>query len=435
MTLVKKTFFVFIVAFGIQIRVIALLVSVGYRQSANQWSATRYRQAERTAVAVLTADPALQEDLNFPGQIAIYDHNDVLLATNRGMGMRAGMMRNLGTANRIPVFRDGQQLGSYAIGDVAFEEDSANKALLHTMGRILIVSLVLAFGISLLAALYFSHLVSRPADQMARSLQALGSGELGAPIIPQGAQEIRRIGHSIESLRVGLLREQTVRTQWSQDLAHDLRSPVASMKAQLEGMADGILPATPQRFARAVEDLGRMETLIDDLETLMRLESPETHLNPVTVDTEAFAAAAKRRFEVLAAPKEINIRTLTDRRPFVADESLLFRAVSNLLSNAVRHCDQGGEVLLSVESGGGETRIAVGNTGAPIPTHEVPKLFERLYRGEYARNTPGSGLGLTIVDRIARLHHGSVAVQSGPERHTTFTMVLKTSVVADSEEA
>jgi two-component system sensor histidine kinase BaeS len=421
---VKKTFLVFLLAFLVQISLMVVLISFGYQQSESQWQTVRSVQARQAALAVLTGDSSLSDSLDFPGQLAVYDANRILIATNRGMGARAGVARNLTTLTPIPLLVNGKVIGYYATVESEFGQDSANKALLDTMVLVLLAGIFLSLAISLLAALYFARLVSRPADHMSNALQRMTDGDLSKAVEGSGSEEIVKIARAIESLRNRLLSERTLRTQWAQDLAHDLRTPVSSIKAQLEGMADGILPATPDRFLKNGRELLRMESLINDLEELMRLESPETRILPEPIDAHWFTQSARERFEALILQKPVHFYTNVTIDSFNADEGLLSRAISNILSNAIRHCDAGGAVTLEITGDGKETRLAVHNTGSYIAAAEIPKIFERLYRGEFARNSPGSGLGLTIVERIVHLHGGTIAVESEQGLGTTFTCVL-----------
>ena len=173
-----------------------------------------------------------------------------------------------------------------------------------------------------------------------------------------------------------------------------------------------------------------MEALINDLEELMRLESPEADLIVEQVDAYWFAEASRERFEPLIVQKNITFKTNVNKETFYADEGLLSRAVSNVLSNAIRHCNEGGSVDLEISGVGDQTCISIHNTGIPIPSEEIPKVFERLYRGEYARNSPGSGLGLTIAERIVRLHQGTIGIESEETFGTKVTFQIPAALNA-----
>lgn len=434
MTLVRKTFLVFVAAFVIQISVIALLLGFGYRQSESQWRSVRNQQAYDAARYILLGDLAGMENSEYAGQLMVFDTQRNMIATNRGMGMRGSMNRVLSAAPQMPVYDQGNLIGYYATGNLTFEEDLANRALLSSMFWVLLASLVLSLVISLLAALYFAKKVSSPADRIARSLGKMTDGDLSDPVEANGSEELVRIAASIESLRRRLVHERTVRSQWSQDVAHDLRTPVASVKAQLEGMGDGILAPTKERFERTGRELERMETLIDDLETLMRLESPEAKLNVEALDAATFANDLAQQFEAQMLLKQLTFSRDVQVTSFAGDRFLLSRAVSNLLSNAVRYTDAGGTVSLRMATEQDGVILSVRNSGKPIPPEELPKVFERLYRGEYARTSAGSGLGLTIVERIVRLHGGNVSITSSAAQGTEVAIRLPRSIVGEPQQ-
>lgn len=426
MTLVKKTFLVFGVVFIIQLAVVALLVGLGYRQSEDQWQQVRSSQAYSTAKAFLTESEEQGATDSYTGPLAIYDTNRQLLGSSRGWGMHGNMGRNM-MAQMKPIYVDSVLVGYYATGEESFSTDMANKTLLRTMGVVLLLSLFLSLGIALIAALYFSRRVARPADNLARSLHVMTQGDFSVAVKAEGSDELVRIAQSVESLRLRLLHERTVRSQWSQDIAHDLRTPVASVKAQLEGMIDGILTPDVPRFERTMRELKRMEILIDDLEILMRLESPEAEANVESIDCSTLVRELGERFEAQLLRSSMTMDTVIGCDRILADEVLLTRALSNLINNAIRYGRESTSIGLRIFREGNGTRIVVHNYGDPIPPQEIPKLTERLYRGEFARATQGSGLGLTIVDRIVQLHNGSLTIESTKEDGTTMTISLPTS--------
>jgi two-component system sensor histidine kinase BaeS len=292
---------------------------------------------------------------------------------------------------------------------------------------VLFISLVLSFGISIIAALHFSRRVSRPADHLARSLSKMTSGDLSSPIVPEGSDELIQIAQSIERLRVNLIGEQTVRSQWSQDIAHDLRTPVASVKAQLEGMIDGVLQPDVPRFERTMRELERMEVLIQDLEMLMRLESPETEVHYEKIPVVHFLRDLSDQFDAQLQRKSMKLVTHSSVEFLVGDAVLLSRAVANLIHNAIRYGNEETEITVSVHQQGNGIQTRVHNVGNPIPLQDISKLTERMYRGEYARSTPGSGLGLTIVDRIVKLHGGLLSIVSSEDDGTCFSFIIPTS--------
>ncbi len=298
-------------------------------------------------------------------------------------------------------------------GEVNFHADESNRALLETMLTALIwgtsVSLLVSFALAFLLA----RSVALPARRLEAALRGLASGDKTRPLQPSGPLELRRIAHSAEDLRVQLLDEERLRAQWVQDVVHDLRTPVAALGAQLEALADGVLAPDPGRLRRLQGETSRLATLVSSLEELMRLESGGPAMAPEAVELTPFIDGLLARFAPAAAAKDQSLERDLDPFSVQADTLLLDRALSNVLSNAVSYAPTKARVRVSARRGAGSMiEIDIENSGTRLSVEETERVFDRLYRGEYARDAAGSGLGLSIARRIARLHGGDLVALS-----------------------
>lgn len=230
-----------------------------------------------------------------------------------------------------------------------------------------------------------------------------------------GVNEFDRILDSVKKLKNRLLHEETLRRQWMQDISHDLRTPLTAVKMQVEGMNDGVLEATAERFAALYSELTIIEKLVWNLQDLSRFESPEMKIALTDVNAWKFADDVSARFALLAEKKKIKFsveKKCAEDFNFKADPLLLMRCVSNLLQNAFQYTAEDGEVTLCTEKlEENRVKISVLNTGA-ISGEDIPHVFDRLYRGDRSRSTAGSGLGLSIAQAIAILHGGKIEVQN-----------------------
>ncbi len=218
-------------------------------------------------------------------------------------------------------------------------------------------------------------------------------------------------------LQEKLADEERLRGQWTADVAHDLRTPLAALRSQLEAMTDGVLPVTPDRLQRASAELSRVEALVTDLGELSRIESPG--MRPVFADVDAgrFLSELCQRFQFEAGKRGIAFACASDPGlVFSADSHLLHRAATNVLQNAFQHVPERGRVAVSIGAGGPQVAIRIENTGS-IPEEEIPLVFDRLHRGEHSRHSPGSGLGLTIAKAVMELHGGSITDRELGRRH------------------
>ena len=294
---------------------------------------------------------------------------------------------------------------------------SSNRSLVIRM----IQTLILGMIISIIAAFGVSNRMSLKATRDARVLAALlgklSRGDRNLPFPEQSTREFQAIARAASRLQDTLIKEERQRRQWTQDIAHDLKTPVTALRGQLEAIKDGVFTLTDERFKTLEGEFSHIDKLVQDLSLLSRVESPE--MLPVIrmVDASSFLEQIKSRFTPVAedAGLVLECRGGNGRKLTIpADPDLLARAVNNMVQNAIQHTDPNGKSkLITVQLGaeGNDMALTVENPGH-IPESDLPYLFERLYRGDSGRSTPGSGLGLTIVRAVAAKLSGSVTARN-----------------------
>lgn len=336
------------------------------------------------------------------------------LGESGGSGGRNFLRRHASELTTVSLEHGGRTIGTMAAGILGFAESEENRRFLRTLILIACEGAAAAFLLAFAFALLFSKRLSAQAVSLAAGLSRLASGERAVRFRAAGTRELAEIGRSAESLQGQLSREERLRTQWASDVAHDLRTPVAAVRSQVEAMIDGVLAATPERLRRALGEISRIEALVSDLAELSRIESPEMKPSSGTVSGVKLAAEVESRFALEAQRKGVGLSSACTAGDFPADEHLLLRAVNNLVQNALQHTEAGGMVALSIGEEPGGVAIRVENTGS-IPEEEIPRVFDRLFRGERARHTRGSGLGLTIAKAIVELHRGTIGIGNTPD--------------------
>lgn len=373
----------------------------------------------------------IQPLLPYSTYLAVYNSEKELLyihskpRSRGGAGMNQERFRN--DISKIPmkaVKTNGKISGYYALGSVGFGADRANINFLESMRKTVWFSLVFSFLLALLFAFLFSKRISNSAKTVATGINRMSQGDLSVRIQEKGITEISHIAQSANRLSAKLEKEEGLRRQWASDIAHDLRTPVTALKSQLEGMAEGVLDISKRRINKVLNELLRVEVLVNDLGELTMLESPEMKIHRSAIDASGFFQDLKDRFLHQLQEKNISVSWEKKTSVFSGDENLLLRAVSNFISNAIRHTPERGRITVTLRSDTDRSVISIFNTGEAIPEEEIKRVFERLYRGEYARKTPGSGLGLTISKKIAELHGGSINIQSSHNYGTTIEMSL-----------
>ena len=211
-------------------------------------------------------------------------------------------------------------------------------------------------------------------------------------------------------------------TSW---ISHDLRTPLAGMRAMTEALEDGVAP-DPDRYLRQLRlEVDRLTDMVDDLLALSRLQSDGLHLKLTDVDVGDVVSDTLAATEPLARAQHVPLEGRADRGLIVnADSRELSRALTNLVVNAIRHTPADGRVHVSADLLSGDVRIAVTDQCGGIPEDDLAQLFEPGWTGNRAR-TPGdgAGLGLAVAQGVMAVHGGAVDVQSG-DGGCTFTLSL-----------
>lgn len=285
---------------------------------------------------------------------------------------------------------------------------------------------VAAIGLSML----ISRRIARPVAALAAASRQVAAGAYTVSVPPArlGA-EFDELHDAFEAMAGSLERTEGVRRRILADLAHELRTPIATVEAYLEGLADGVLPADESTFAVLRDQAARMRRLAEDVDTVSQAEEHRLDLHRVVLDpaeliTRAAAAAAPRYRD-----KGVRLHVDAAGVPQVwADPDRLGQVLAGLLDNALRHTPPGGQVhLSSTVASDGAAQLAVTDTGEGIPTEALPQVFERFYRVDSARDREhgGSGIGLTIARAVVRAHGGTITADSaGLGGGATFTLTL-----------
>ena len=436
----------FLISLFTFLSITSVIFYVGYRKSIASWSTERRKileeQIQRELTDLLSSETTLTEralesrlgpSLPSNVSITIYDEERNVVFAKRGTGMGKGRrMKHRGMQQSepdsdvlVPVRLKGNVVGYYSIGSIHFRLDNLNERFLKSMRMTILLGVGCAFALAFLFALHISNRLSRSAQTVSRGINQMAYGNLYVKIPEKGVKEISHIAKSANELGNRLQEEENLRRQWAADIAHDLRTPISALKSQFEGMLDGVLDVTRDRVEKNMVELLRMEKLINDLGELTGLESPEMKIHSVKINIDSFFKELNNRFMHEFRKKGLTVRWEKDVNSFFGDEHLVLRAVSNFISNAVRHVPEGGEIRVAVRRAEQSCTFSVFNSGTGIPDTEINRVFDRLYRGEYARKTSGSGLGLTISQKIAELHGGHATIQSEEHRGTTVEMHIQ----------
>lgn len=214
---------------------------------------------------------------------------------------------------------------------------------------------------------------------------------------------------------------------FSADIAHELRTPLNSMLTQMEValLRDRENTDYKDILYSALEELRRMSKMVDDMLFLAKADNGKITPNAEDASMAEITASVIEYYELAAEDKKVEI-ALSGDGSVHGDKSMLRRAVSNIVSNAVRYAEEGSTISVEISESGGSVSTAISNRGTTIPAELQARVFDRFYRVDTARRegtTMNAGLGMAITRSIVEAHKGPIACESA-EGHTTFTMTL-----------
>jgi signal transduction histidine kinase len=211
------------------------------------------------------------------------------------------------------------------------------------------------------------------------------------------------------------------------DIAHELRNPLAILRAKVEAMLDGVQPTSEENLGILNERLQHLSHLVDELQDIALAEAGELPLNLAPLDLAGLLHDVEGDAQALFAGDEKEFRLeIPPHLPLVrADRRRLLQILWNLLSNSIRHTKAGDVVAVRVETYPEEVSICVSDTGEGMDEQTLAHLFDRFYRGTDDRASGGLGLGLAITKELVRAHGGSIWVESRPGAGTRFFFTLE----------
>lgn len=291
------------------------------------------------------------------------------------------------------------------------------------------VLLVFAGGMAMTLGFFLASALTNRIHSLEKASRSLAAGQLSARVPVQGRDEIASLAAAFNQMATQLeaadqkQREvERLRSDLVAWVGHDLQTPLASIRAILEALADGVVddPDAIQRYLQTAQrDVRSLSLLIDDLFQMaqidaggLRLDLTPNSLSDLISDTlESFSALAERHGVTLEGSVSVDVD------PVCMDAPRIGRVLNNLVGNALRHTPAGGRVQLRARRAGPRVEVVVTDTGEGIRPEDIPHIFERFYRGEKSRSraTGGAGLGLAIARGIVEAHSGEIRLESDSE--------------------
>ncbi|MGO8684319.1 MAG: sensor histidine kinase [Thermoleophilia bacterium] len=459
------------------VAIAAIVVVIGGRRF-NQYASADQRQRIQTVVRAITSgyhsgtgwDPptittidqlALTNDL----RVWVYDANNVLVFTAGHMaaGMNGGAKRgganmmgsgSAGTgANMMSSGQAGVGLGAgaqvkrytlavdgRAIGVAVIAQPGAAALPLNSaFRRDLLIYLVIAGVAVAFAAVVIGVIATRrvtaPLEALTAAAGAMSRGERRQRVTVDRADhrdEVGALAVAFNDMAQAIEQQESWRRVMTADLAHELRTPLATIQARVEALQDGVLPPSNENLAIIADEVARLGRLLGALRYLDDMDAETFHLQhiPIRLDDVAAEAVAAAREQFVVAQIDLDLQS--QATTVVGDRDRLRQVIDNLLTNALKFTPAGGRVAMRVARGDPDyVELTVRDTGSGIAAADLPNVFERFYRGAGSHAYPGVGLGLAIARRLVEAHGGSITATSETGAGALF--IVRLPLIADGD--
>lgn len=304
---------------------------------------------------------------------------------------------------------------------------------------LVLVIMIYATGVMLVFSYFVASSLSAGITDVTRAADAVRGGDLAARASESGRDEISRLARAFNEMtaRLALAREQEdqlnhMRRDLIAWVSHDLRTPLTSIRARVEALADGVVrdDEVPRYLASIRADTLALNRLIDDLFDLATADAGGLTLDLMPCEIGDLVSDTVRAMSVVAEQRGVALAGVVpeDMQPVSVSPPRIQRVLNNLIGNALAHTPAGGRIDITAERIDRNVVVSVSDTGEGISPQDLPRVFDRFYRGEQSRKRSdlggGTGLGLAISRALVEAHHGTISITSALGKGTTVRFTL-----------
>jgi signal transduction histidine kinase len=364
-------------------------------------------------------------------RLRVVDANGVVVADTGGTNLGVSLTRlelrsaiSLNVGRKVVGYLLVESGTGFTLSDEVF--------LIGRLNRAALLAGLVAGGLALLLALLLAYGLLRPVRELTSAAHRLAQGDLSQRVPVRGDDELAELGRTFNQMAASLQAAEESRRAMTADIAHELRTPIAVQRANLEALQDGVYPPTPDNLQPILEQNLLLTRLVDDLRTLALADAGQLTLERQPVDFPPLIQRILDRFQPQASAQDVSLVFTSPPDswpPLNLDPQRIEQILTNLLSNALRYTPAGGQISLALRRTSQGIELAVCDSGPGIPADALEHVFERFYRADKsrARLEGGSGLGLAIARQLARAHGGDLTAANHPAGGAVFTLSLPLS--------
>ena len=409
-----------------QERLSALADALGdeYRKTGS-WDGLRDNQRvfRRLVGRIIRREPAPKDDAEGDAQKTRREWEAAYLRTGLGVLDEDGKTLSVGTAPgpnafRLPILIDDAVVGHLIREPVTGIFDAADVRFQEGQRRAVLFIALAALGVAALVSFWAARMLNTPLKNLGGVLGTLAVGDFSirAPVV--GQKELRLFAEQLNTLAQALERNENARRVFMAEVSHDLRTPLAVLRGEIEAMQDGVRPLTSEALASLQAETDLLVSLVDDIHTLALADVGSLAYQKRPLDLAALLREIVDGFSPRFAARNVTVERDFFRVPLLveADAGRLGQVFRNILENSLRYTNPGGSLRVGCRAEGDVAIVDVLDSAPGVPDEELPRLFERFRTGDPARTrtTGGSGLGLSICRTIIEAHAGTLRALPSP---------------------
>lgn len=324
---------------------------------------------------------------------------------------------------------EGRKVGLLLSGPVVSQVlEPLEQSFLSSVNRSLLLGGLVALAAALALGAVLIRQLTTPLKELTAATERIAAGDRELRVRIKSQDEFGQLGEAFNRMAESLKRSEELRRRMLADISHELRTPLTVIRGELEALRDGVFSPTPEKLAELEEEAKLIDRLVEDLHELALAEAGELRLErgPTDLGRLVERLAGRVRGRLAEAGLELVVELPPSLPKLELDSDRIEQVLHNLLSNAERYTPAGGRITLAVEDRPGEVVVSVADTGKGIPPEELPRIFERFYRGEQSRSRRhgGAGLGLAIAKQLVEAHGGRIWAESEPGKGTKVSFTL-----------
>lgn len=372
----------------------------------------------------------MQDSTGLQTENSMLEYRDVRLAASRGQPETWRGYDPIAEEEVLAVSYPLQDAG-HSIGVVRFVTSLAGTKETVRQISVLLISIgLIVIGLVAVVGILLSRTITGSITGLKQTAEKMAEGDFTARAQKRYRDELGALADTLNTMAVKIQEQDQLKNEFISSVSHELRSPLTSIKGWVITLKSGLLTgkATIQDGLEIIEsETDRLTRLVDELLDFSKFEDGRMVLNYTAFQSADFLQNIGKQLRPRAARQGITLQVQAgDSLPVIkADESRLKQVMINLLDNALKFTEPGGTIVITARLAGEQFIITVEDSGAGIAEQDVPKLFQKFYKGNHSMS--GSGLGLSISEQIIKLHKGDISIDSRLGKGTKVTIFLPRS--------